>query len=226
MDQIELDHVSQVIGYHPSYLEHFLKIQTFIMQGDGPLPYDYRHYLAIMVSLSDSDSIFVQSRRRRHHHYHRIIESDAICVLFVAFLQAAARHQCTYLVNLHEKEFLEQRGDPNWLKGLEYIPPKLRAIYDINKILAHRPWLLNKEHIEVSVSTHVRMFLSQFSNAKNIFVSLLPFFCAIIYTAFDQRSTQLVNVRISACHRTPISFSCIIIVCILMWPDPTVGTQF
>lgn len=50
MDQIELDHVSQVIGYHPSYLEHFLKIQTFIMQGDGPLPYDYRHYLAIMVS--------------------------------------------------------------------------------------------------------------------------------------------------------------------------------
>lgn len=50
MDQIELDHVSQVIGYHPSYLEHFLKIQTFILQGDGPLPYDYRHYLAIMVS--------------------------------------------------------------------------------------------------------------------------------------------------------------------------------
>lgn len=50
MDQIELDHVSQVIGYHPSYLEHFLKIQTFIMQGDGPLPYDFRHYLAIMVS--------------------------------------------------------------------------------------------------------------------------------------------------------------------------------
>lgn len=69
--------------------------------------------------------------------------------MFVNFQQAAARHQCTYLVNLHEKEFLEQRGDPNWLKGLDHIPPKLRAIYDINKILAHRPWLLNKEHIEV-----------------------------------------------------------------------------
>lgn len=53
--------------------------------------------------------------------------------------KAAARHQCTYLVNLYKKEFLEQRGDPNWLKGLDYIPPKLRAIYDINKILAHRP---------------------------------------------------------------------------------------
>lgn len=32
--------------------------------------------------------------------------------------------------------------------GLEYIPPKLRGMYDINKILAHKPWLLNKEHIE------------------------------------------------------------------------------
>lgn len=57
MDQIELDHVSQVIGYHPSYLEHFLKIQTFIMQGDGPLPYDYRHYLAIIVSKMISISV-------------------------------------------------------------------------------------------------------------------------------------------------------------------------
>lgn len=58
MDQIdELDHVTQVIGYHPSYLEHFLKIQTFIMQGDGPLPYDYRHYLAIIVSICQKYSI-------------------------------------------------------------------------------------------------------------------------------------------------------------------------
>lgn len=30
----------------------------------------------------------------------------------------------------------------------DFIPQKLRAIYEINKILAHRPWLLTKEHIE------------------------------------------------------------------------------
>lgn len=64
---------------------------------------------------------------------------------------AAARHKCSYLISLHEKEFLRVRGDPKWLHGLDHIPPKLRAIYDINKILAHRPWLLNKEHIEVSI---------------------------------------------------------------------------
>lgn len=75
MDELELDHVTKgiylsisfyskffftfytnvniyfsVIGYHPSYLEKFLRIQTFIVQGDGPLPYNYRYYLAIMVS--------------------------------------------------------------------------------------------------------------------------------------------------------------------------------
>lgn len=63
-------------------------------------------------------------------------------------IMAAARHKCTYLINLHEKEFLRVHGDPKWLNGLEFVPLKLRAIYDINKILAHRPWLLNKEHIE------------------------------------------------------------------------------
>lgn len=52
-------------------------------------------------------------------------------------------------MNLHKQQFLEQHGDPSWLEGLDHIPAKLRAIYDINKILAHRPWLLNKEHIEV-----------------------------------------------------------------------------
>jgi sestrin len=61
---------------------------------------------------------------------------------------AAARNKCNYLVNLHEKEFLAEGGDTKWLNGLELIPQKLRAIYDINKILAHRPWLLTKEHIE------------------------------------------------------------------------------
>ncbi|XP_019871631.2 sestrin homolog [Aethina tumida] len=104
-----LDHVSQVMGYHPSYLDHFLKTQNFILRGDGPLPYDYRHYIAIM---------------------------------------AAGRHNCSYLISLQKQEFLLQGGDHNWLKGLNAIPKKLRNLYDINKTLAHRPWLLNKSHIE------------------------------------------------------------------------------
>ncbi|XP_011637189.1 sestrin-3 [Pogonomyrmex barbatus] len=104
-----LDHVSRVMSSHPSYLEHFLRTQHFILRGDGPLPYDYRHLIAIM---------------------------------------AAGRHQCSYLINLQKGEFLLQGGDPSWLQGLRSIPGKLQDLYEINKILAHRPWLLNKSHIE------------------------------------------------------------------------------
>ncbi|KAH1002887.1 hypothetical protein HUJ04_008921 [Dendroctonus ponderosae] len=104
-----LDHVSQVMGYHSSYLEQFLKTQNYILRGDGPLPFDYRHFIAIM---------------------------------------AAGRHQCSYLIALQKQEFLLQGGDQNWLRGLKCIPQKLRNLYDINKILAHRPWLLHTSHIE------------------------------------------------------------------------------
>lgn len=71
--------------------------------------------------------------------------SEHVLVLF----QAAARHQCSYLVNLHVNDFLQVGGDPKWLNGLDGAPQKLRALGELNKILAHRPWLLTKTHIEV-----------------------------------------------------------------------------
>ncbi|NWR60956.1 SESN3 protein, partial [Bucorvus abyssinicus] len=104
-----LEAVTQQMGYHPQYLDSFLKMQHYLMHMDGPLPFDCRHYIAIM---------------------------------------AAARHQCRYLVNLHMLQFLRAGGDPQWLRGLDFIPPKLRNLNEINKILAHRPWLITKEHIE------------------------------------------------------------------------------
>ncbi|NXV46295.1 SESN3 protein, partial [Uria aalge] len=104
-----LEAVTQQMGYHPQYLESFLKTQHYLLHMDGPLPFDCRHYIAIM---------------------------------------AAARHQCRYLVNLHVLQFLRAGGDPQWLRGLDFIPPKLRNLNEINKILAHRPWLITKDHIE------------------------------------------------------------------------------
>lgn len=63
--------------------------------------------------------------------------------------QAAARHRCSYLVGLHMGEFLQVGGNPAWLRGLHCAPQKLRNLNEINKLLAHRPWLITKEHIEV-----------------------------------------------------------------------------
>lgn len=46
-------------------------------------------------------------------------------------------------------EFLQTGGDPEWLLGLHRAPEKLRKLSEINKLLAHRPWLITKEHIQV-----------------------------------------------------------------------------
>lgn len=104
-----LDYSTQLMGYHRKYLECFLKTQNHLMRADGPLPFTFRHYIAIM---------------------------------------AAGRHKCSYLIRLQATEFLLQGGDADWLKGLDYIPQKLRDLSEINKLLAHRPWLINKNHIE------------------------------------------------------------------------------
>jgi len=52
-------------------------------------------------------------------------------------------------------EFLRAGGDPLWLKGLQFAPKKLASLYEVNKILAHRPWLLDRQHVEVTSYTLV-----------------------------------------------------------------------
>lgn len=64
-------------------------------------------------------------------------------------IMAAARHQCIYLVSLHSYCFLQVGGDPRWLEGLKNAPIKLRVLNDLNKLLAHRPWMLTKQHMAV-----------------------------------------------------------------------------
>ncbi|XP_025790762.1 sestrin-2 [Puma concolor] len=68
-------------------------------------------------------------------------------------IMAAARHQCSYLVGSHMAEFLQTGGDPEWLLGLHHAPEKLRKLSEINKLLAHRPWLITKEHIQALLKT-------------------------------------------------------------------------
>lgn len=63
--------------------------------------------------------------------------------------QAAARHQCLYLVQQHSAGFLEAGGEESWLSGLEHAPGKLRSLQTLNKLLAHRPWLITQQHIQV-----------------------------------------------------------------------------
>jgi sestrin len=50
-------------------------------------------------------------------------------------------------VRQQEIEFLLNDGDPDWLEGVHKIPKKIQNLLEINAILAHQPWLINKEHI-------------------------------------------------------------------------------
>lgn len=134
-----LDNISVVMGFHPHYLESFLRTQHYLLQMDGPLSLHYRHYIGIMV-LDDAPR--------------PPLTVPPLAALWLTPLpplplQAAARHQCSYLVNLHVNDFLQVGGDPKWLNGLDEAPRKLQPLGELNKILAHRPWLLTKEHIEV-----------------------------------------------------------------------------
>jgi len=47
-------HIVQALQYHQQYLDCFLDTHRFLMYGNGPLPYHYRHYIGIMVSLDFS----------------------------------------------------------------------------------------------------------------------------------------------------------------------------
>lgn len=51
-----LDHLTQLMGYHPTYLENFLRTQQYLLRGDGPLPFHYRHYIAIMVRIKNTSN--------------------------------------------------------------------------------------------------------------------------------------------------------------------------
>ena len=39
-----------VMAYHPKYLHCFQQTHYYLMHEDGSLPFDVRHYIAIMVS--------------------------------------------------------------------------------------------------------------------------------------------------------------------------------
>ncbi|XP_063702954.1 sestrin homolog isoform X2 [Culicoides brevitarsis] len=111
-------------------------------------------------------------------------------------IMAAARHNCSYLVALHEKRFLQARGDPKWLNGLEFVPAKLRAIYEINKILCHRPWLLNKEHIERLTKGSFNWSLSEVVHA----IVLLAHFHSLASFVFSCGLTQELDTQTTSSH--------------------------
>jgi len=61
---------------------------------------------------------------------------------------ASARFSCTFLIEAHKAQLLQAGGKVEWVeRGLAAAPPKIQKLYELNKILAHRPWSLTPTHI-------------------------------------------------------------------------------
>ena len=45
-----LTHVHWLMGYHPQYLECFLNTHFYLMRAEGPLPFNWRCYIAILAA--------------------------------------------------------------------------------------------------------------------------------------------------------------------------------
>lgn len=69
---------------------------------------------------------------------------------FHLIFKGAARHQCASLVEECERMFVMAGGNHEWLESIENVPPKLRKLFALSKLLAHQPWLINAEVIKVS----------------------------------------------------------------------------
>ena len=84
--------------------------------------------------------------------HHALLHSDS-CPLpghlrhLIAVL-ASARLSCSYLVQQHRQQLLQLGGKRDWVeKGLPALPEKIKKLYQLNMILAHRPWQMTRDHV-------------------------------------------------------------------------------
>jgi hypothetical protein len=62
-------------------------------------------------------------------------------------LMVAAEQNCQYLFSILKMDYLYNGGDPNWLRGLDHVPQKLRHISVLILKLSRQPWRLNTDDI-------------------------------------------------------------------------------
>ena len=92
--------MTQVLGYHPSYLPQFTKMHNFLMRGNGPLPLHIRNYLAILVNLPTPLSLSSLPPPSLPPFFQSLSSLFPPINAVSLLLQAASRHKCAYLVRI------------------------------------------------------------------------------------------------------------------------------
>ena len=67
-------------------------------------------------------------------------------------LMVSAEQKCQYIFSIMKMDFLYNGGDPNWLRGLEHVPQKLRMISILILKLSRQPWRLKTQDLHQLLS--------------------------------------------------------------------------
>ena len=159
---------------HPKYYESFIKVHEHIISGEGPLNYIDRHFIAIMAASRHSCSEMVC------HHY--------------SILQEKTAHTASTDITIG-----------TWLKSgfrLEDANQKYQKLDKVNMIMAHKPWMLNKDHIiELTQITEgesgrQRWTLSQVLQAITLLAHIHSFSsfvlgCGIMEKSHNETTTEI-----------------------------------
>lgn len=76
-----MEHIMSVMAHHPKYLHCFQRTHYYLMHEDGSLPFDYRHFIAIMVSCSA-------------HCLSRLMTTHTVCGIYICQLLFFPSSKC------------------------------------------------------------------------------------------------------------------------------------
>ncbi|CAI8021574.1 Sestrin-1 [Geodia barretti] len=182
-----LSHVTQVLGYHPSYLPQFTKMHNFLMRGNGPYP----------CILGTTWPFWLQ-----------VVTNVPIWILFAPG-RGGMHTSRPFMVSLQQKEFLANGGDPAWTEGgIQSLPAKMLNFLTVNKLLAHQPWLVTPVHMKnllrgsdswsVSELAHAVVVMAHFHSLSSFALS-----CGLtpeIDTLYEVMMTSLEGAEFPSAH--------------------------
>lgn len=116
-----------------------------------------------------------------------ILQSLRKAILFVLFCIFFLSFQ----ISFQHMEFMEHCREKEWQSDMANAPQKLRNLEELNKTMAHQPWLLEPCHMEVRMTLSACILLQWiilFSH--NSFIGLLDHLYRLVSSKFSRCGSQ------------------------------------
>lgn len=82
---------------------------------------------------------------------------------FYIGIMAVAIYGCDYLFNHLVNQFLTYGGEKEWIiKGIDAAPMRLKKLRELNSVLAHKPWSLRADSLNIIKVRKIIYFILQF----------------------------------------------------------------